>query len=459
MYCEFFGLKEKPFRNTLDPVFYYSSSQHRQVLHRIVEGLRERCGLVLLVGEAGTGKTLLCSRVHENQVFVSAYIDTPFLTEREFLEKLNTELGIPPGDRSRKALIDALRGHLLREYQRGSPVALFVDEAHRLRLPLLELIQALSNLQTSRNPLLQIVLIGESGVLDKLSHPRLKSLNRRTGLRCRLDGMDRSETAAYIRHRLQRAGGANRHFFTRGAFRTIWRTSRGTAGLVNHLCDLALREACRRGKERVGAREVKKVFQASVYRPLFGRGPRPLKRRFAGACLALLFFAGIFLTVRHFETAGRFVLKAVKEKQPIHTLQVVPTESVLGESSDWIGNDKVGRIIFVKNPIVRSPSTERGTNNSGLPVFEPLMSEYGAKIRSSGKPGPEADVDLSGVKLNAIAWEEDESRRIAVLNEKVLHEGDFFGPARLVRIHPDYVVLLCKNEYVLKRIHEKVEGL
>ncbi|UCG11739.1 MAG: AAA family ATPase, partial [Deltaproteobacteria bacterium] len=223
MYLDFFGLEEKPFKNTPDPAFFFASTNHRQASTTVTRGIEDRCGLVLLVGDIGTGKTTICSHIQSIECCSAAYLNNPYLTEVEFLEKVNTELGIPVGDQSRKGLTDELRQYLEREAGSGRIVMLFVDEAHRLGLPVLDQILMLSNLQSADEHLLQIILAAQPEFLDTLRHPRLRSLSQRIGVRYHLQSMDRADTIAYVNHRLKKAGCGDHSLFSKRALEAIWK--------------------------------------------------------------------------------------------------------------------------------------------------------------------------------------------------------------------------------------------
>ena len=269
MYRDRFGLQCKPFGNTPDPLFFYFSADHRQGLVTLSQGIHERCGLMLLLGGVGTGKTNLCYHLHNHEGFSSAYLNYPFLTESEFLESVNKELGIPVGDGSRRRNRAELQDYLLRQQNKGNPVVIIVDEAHRLGIPILDEILILSNLQVADGHLLQIILAGQPLLLDTLKQPRLQSLNQRIGLRYHLARMDRANTIDYICHRLAKAGCTNQSLFSPGALDTIWEKSHGTPRLINLLSERALNEAYRRGKKGVGRRQVNRVADDPLYQPLF----------------------------------------------------------------------------------------------------------------------------------------------------------------------------------------------
>ena len=289
MYRDRFGLQCKPFGNTPDPLFFYFSADHRQGLVTLSQGIHDRCGLMLLLGEVGTGKTNMCYHLHNHEGYSSAYLNYPFLTESEFLESVNKELGIPAGDGSRRRNRAELQDYLLRQHNTGNPVVIIVDEAHRLGIPILDEILILSNLQVANGHLLQIILAGQPLLLDTLKQPRLQSLNQRIGLRYHLARMDRANTVDYICHRLAKAGCTNQSLFSPGALDTIWEKSHGTPRLINQLSERALNEAYRSGKKEVGRRQVNRVADDPLYQPLFGTRAKhwSMRTAFVGTAMAL----------------------------------------------------------------------------------------------------------------------------------------------------------------------------
>ena len=444
MYRDRFGLKCKPFGNTPDPLFFYFSTDHRQGLVTLSQGIHDRCGLMLLLGEVGTGKTNICYHLHNHDGYPSAYLNYPFLTEGEFLELINKELGIPVGDGSRNRNRAELQDYLLRQQSKGKPVVVIVDEAHRLGIPILDEILILSNLQVADGHLLQIILAGQPLLLDTLKQPRLQSLNQRIGLRYNLAKMDRANTIDYICHRLAKAGCTNQSLFSPGALDTIWKKSHGTPRLINQLSERALNEAYLRGNKGVGRRQVRRVADAPLYQPLFTARPRgwSMRTAFAGTVMAL--FVGASLGLWYFGLGSKYLpimtgkinqLTAARRtliKKPIVVPQLAENREY--EPGDGVVVEQEGTLPVVaygEAPLYPD-SQATGLN----PVVEPLSV---------------AD-DLPDFDLGAIAWDENSDRSIAVLNDRIVHEGDFIGDVRVLQIKPNHVVLLRGNEHIIKKI-------
>lgn len=454
MYLEFFGLTDKPFKNTPDPAFFYSSKNHRKVLATLSQAIHDRSGLILLTGEIGTGKTTICHNIAGLAGLDSCYLYNPLVTELEFLTKINSDLGIFSESSSGNELLDALRGHLERQCDAGRVVVIFVDEAHRLGVGLLEQILILSNLQRSEAQLLQIVLSGQPELLGMLRHPRLASLNQRIGVRCHLWGMNRSDTFRYINHRLDKAGCTIHPVFTPGSLEAIWRASRGTPRLINQLCDRALAEAYHRGKKRIGSTEVHRVSKDPLYRSLYGSTGMRWSWKAALACVAIGLVLGSAVLF-----TGRIQPKRVGES-PTASIDLPALISQRSETEPAIQGVS-GAVPAIPPPLVREVSAKRQPEATGdttlgeksVPILANAILDSGIiedQIQESlVRSGSTA---LPGIKLSAIAWDDNQARRLVVINDKILHEGEFFGEARVLRIHPEHVVLLYRNEHVIKKI-------
>ena len=253
MYSKYFGFSELPFTIAPDPRYLYLSEQHREALASLLYGINCNGGFVLLTGDVGTGKTTVCRCLLEQLPASTevAFILNPKYGINELLEAICDELKIDyqPSQSRIKGYIDALNAHLLAAHGRGINTVLIIDEAQNLSDEVLEQIRLLTNLETSSQKLLQIILIGQPELLDKLARPALRQLNQRITARYHLKALSRSDLAAYVRHRLA-VGGCEAALFTPLA---LWRLHRLTAGvprMVNIICDRALLAAYveRRGR-------------------------------------------------------------------------------------------------------------------------------------------------------------------------------------------------------------------
>jgi len=264
MYEKYFGLTERPFSIAPDPRFLYMSQQHREALAHLLYGVGEGGGFVQLTGEVGTGKTTICRCLLEqlpDNVDV-ALILNPRVTALELLASLCDELRIQyaKDTTSIKLLIDVLNAYLLDTHARGRRAILMIDEAQNLSAEALEEVRLLTNLETTREKLLQIILIGQPELRELLAREDLRQLSQRINARFHLEPISRAETAAYIRHRLQVCG-ARESIFNENAVDLVHKLSAGVPRLINVLCDRAMLGTFVEGKRKV---DVAIVHRAAV---------------------------------------------------------------------------------------------------------------------------------------------------------------------------------------------------
>jgi general secretion pathway protein A len=263
MYTSFFGLNEKPFSITPDPRYLFMSERHGEALAHLVYGVTESGGFMQLTGEVGTGKTTLVRTLLLNRIPANADVAVclnPQLSAREFLVTICEEVGITvPDERdSIKALIDALNSHLLAAHADGRRTILVVDEAQNLASDVLEEVRLLTNLETSKQKLLQIILIGQPELRDLLARNDLRQLAQRITGRYHLEPLSRDETAQYIEHRMKVAGALG-EVFDRGAKHEAFRMSQGVPRLINVICDRALLGAYSAENRRVNRRMIRRA--------------------------------------------------------------------------------------------------------------------------------------------------------------------------------------------------------
>ena len=262
MYTKFFGLHEKPFTITPDPRYLYMSERHGEGLAHLVYGVTESGGFIQLTGEVGTGKTTLV-RTLLGQIPAEAdvaLILNPQLSELEFLTAICQELKIElPADRSSpKALVDALNQHLLDAHAAGRRTILLVDEAQNLSADVLEQLRLLTNLETARQKLLQIILIAQPELREKLSQTSLRQLAQRVTGRYHLEPLSKEDAVQYIDHRLKVAGALGEIFET-AAKREVYRRSGGIPRLINVICDRALLGAYSKERRTIDKRMVRQA--------------------------------------------------------------------------------------------------------------------------------------------------------------------------------------------------------
>ena len=263
MYLEFYGLREAPFSPTPDPKFLFQSSRHREALAQLVYGVQERKGFIVLTGEIGTGKTtllrtLLARLDHDTHV---AYVHNSALDIEGLLEYILQDWGVKSVGASHAQRLFELNEFLIAQHrQRLSPV-LVIDEAQNLSIPTLEAVRLLSNFETTSEKLMQILLVGQPELRDKLNAPELRQLKQRIALRCHIGPLSPEETRMYIRHRLRIAGATDAGIFTDAAIQRITEYTRGTPRVINIVCDHCLLSGYADSKRRIDAAIVQEAVE------------------------------------------------------------------------------------------------------------------------------------------------------------------------------------------------------
>ena len=259
VYQDFFGFSEKPFDLTPDPKYLYLSPKHKEVLAHLVYGLQENNGFLKIIGEVGTGKTMICrSFLRELRTdFNIAYIFNPAINELELLQTINSELGLPGKSKSKKKLIDLLNAFLLEERAKGHRVVVIIDEAQDLEPKVMEQLRLLSNLETDTEKLIQIVLIGQPELEKVLAKDGLRQLRQRITIQWELLPLNLEETRGYIQHRLNVALGKGKVRFARQAVETVFRYSRGIPRMINVISDRTLLIAYTEGTKKISPQIVK----------------------------------------------------------------------------------------------------------------------------------------------------------------------------------------------------------
>jgi general secretion pathway protein A len=245
MYKAFYKLTRNPFEITPDPTFLFPTRRHNEGLASLYYGVKRRKGFVVMTGEVGTGKTLLVRcllQLLKRDNVAYAYVFNSKLSPLDFLQYIAGDLGLVTSGKSKSDLLLELGAYLIGRHQKTLTTVLVVDEAHHLSVDVLEEIRLLTNLETAQEKLLQILLVGQPELDEKLDSFELRQLKQRIALRCQLEPLDQEETKGYIQRRLQLAG-ANSHagvMFSNDAITAIYRQSRGIPRLINTVCENAL---------------------------------------------------------------------------------------------------------------------------------------------------------------------------------------------------------------------------
>jgi general secretion pathway protein A len=265
VYNSFFGFKENPFNLTPDPRYLFLSPYHKEALDHLLYGINERKGFIAITGGIGTGKTTLCRALlsHLDATTKSALIFNAFISDLELLKAVNQEfdLRMGPEPLSKKDYVDRLNQFLLKNFGRGGNAVLLVDEAQNLSHAVLEQIRMLSNLETEREKLIQIVLVGQSELKELLASPSLRQLNERITVRHDLMPLRPKDIKGYVEHRMVVAGGRGNVRFTDAAYRKIAASSKGNPRRINAVCERTLLIAYVEGEQRISRGMVRRAIE------------------------------------------------------------------------------------------------------------------------------------------------------------------------------------------------------
>lgn len=271
MYLRHFGLREKPFALTPNTDFFVPLATHTRALDTLLTALDEEEGFLKVVGEVGTGKTLVCRLLlgelaQRRDVFESAYLPNPFLGPMGVYAAVARELGVAMNDTfSSEQLLERIQDKVLELHLLGRRTVLVVDEAQSLPTASLEAVRLLTNLETERHRLLQVVLFGQPELDERLRKRSLRQLAQRVSFSARLDPLSARESWTYLTHRFAAAGRAADLPFTRRAVGALYRGSGGNPRLLNLLSHKSLLSAYGRGNRRVGWRHVRRAVADTDY--------------------------------------------------------------------------------------------------------------------------------------------------------------------------------------------------
>jgi len=364
MYTQYFGLKENPFVLSPDPRYLYLSQRHQDALAHLMYGITGGGGFVQLTGEVGTGKTMMIRAMllRLPDTVDVALVLYPFLSVRDFMVALCDDLHIKrPAEDSLKALIDTLNTFLLENHAKGRRTVLVVDEAHRLNREVLEQIRLLTNLETTKEKLLQIILVGQPELNTLLSRPDMRQLAQRVTAHYNLQALLPAETRAYVTHRCQVAGAETPLFSTFALHWVHWLTG-GVPRLINILCDRALLAAYARNKIRVGVGTVR----AAAREVETGVRPRP-RWQFGAILLAAALVAG----------AGAFGVWQLKPELFARLIGTSPGNSVVAVQ---VAPSATNATPETAAPNPPQPGLPGSTGAAGVPASMPSRAPALAQI-------------------------------------------------------------------------------
>ena len=294
MYEQYYGLTEKPFNLTPDTEFYYQTLTHQDALNMLLVAIKNGEGFIKLTGEVGTGKTLLCRKLLSllDEGFETIYIPNPYMSCDALLRGVAEEMGIldqVDGDH----YLSAINQQLIRNAQAGRKTVILLDEAQSLPVESLEAIRLLSNLETEKNKLVQIVLFGQPELDRKLSDHSIRQLRQRIAHSCELATLNHESIKHYVQHRLKSAGYHGPCLFDDKSLKIVFKQSRGVPRLINLICNKALMLAYSSGSFYVSSRQVKQAAEDSYQTKLDRLG-------FAGALNQITLFSASMFIIQSF---------------------------------------------------------------------------------------------------------------------------------------------------------------
>lgn len=322
MYEQFYGFTEQPFSLTPDPRFFYRSESHQRALDELAHAIGRGEGFMLLTGDIGTGKTTLCRTLLDQlgRLTFSALVLNPFVTEEELLKAILVDFGVVSKEEvrrgalvgaSKQELIEVLNQFLLSLSGIGASAILVIDEAQNLPAATLEQVRVLTNLETDRQKLLQVLLVGQLNLVTILKSPDMRQLDQRISRRCTLQALSRLETGAYIQHRLKTAGGTQLVAFEDHAVDLLHRFSGGVPRVINMLCGRALETGQHESTRTLSSEIVRAAAQQIGMEPprrrasdrRRARARRWIVRLAAAAAIGAAILAGGYQVARYYDVS------------------------------------------------------------------------------------------------------------------------------------------------------------
>lgn len=413
MYLAFYGLKKEPFHTTPDPNFLYLSPSHKEAMGAIIYGIERRKGFVAIYGEVGVGKTTIIRAYLEktsDRKQKTVYILNPVLSFHGLLTDIFRSLDLTPSHDDSAEMVNQLQEALIQEYRSDSTVVLVIDEAQNMPVKTLEQLRLLSNLETSTDKLIQIVLIGQPELTALLNHPTLKSLNQRIALRATIQPLQPKESQAYIEHRVALSSSTGTPLFTQGAMKLIIREAQGIPRRINILCDNALITGYGRQQKPVSVSEVREIIA-----DMDGSRSSYLMKWAVGVAVVILLAIGAFLLSPIFLPGDARVSQVSLNERDGQNVKPIPSEKMPQEGTGQLGEQAVPMASSGSESERPIPHSDRG-GEGGLtkkPVEKVIESpKSDGKIRDhtevASKPSPGSSVTRAvkeGDNLSQIANE------------------------------------------------------
>ena len=378
MYKFFFGFRENPFKLVPNPAYLFLSKSHEEALAHLTYAVAQGEGFMEITGEVGTGKTTLCRAFLENldHHTTAAYIFNPNLNSLQLLKTINDEFGIPANADNTKDLIDTLNSFLIEQKSKGKSTILLIDEAQNLTNEILEQLRLLSNLETTRDKLLHIILVGQPELQEKLNSYELRQLEQRISLSCRLIPLNFKEVQNYIQHRIHIASEKTGISFEPAAYRSIYKYSLGVPRLINIVCDRALLTAFGLDRQKITKAIVGKAIKELTNRENFG------EKRFGKWKTAILFFTlSIVIILLIFYRSAFFGKQSM-----LNVSEIKKPETY---SSGYVSNPVPGDAISKPNaPAPDDTISKPNTPAPGDTVSKPNAPAPGDTVSRPNAPAP-----------------------------------------------------------------------
>ena len=371
MYLRYFGLAKAPFHVTPDPDFLFPSPSHREAYASLVYGIGQRKGFIVLTGEVGAGKTTILRAYLQSakgEGVQPIYLFNPQLEYEDLLHLLIRETGGDPEGKNSAEMTAWIHEHLVCEYQAGKNVTLIIDEAQNMPVETLERLRMLSNIETSEEKLLQIVLAGQPELDEKLGLHTLRQLRQRIAVRAEVLPLKTRECLAYIHHRIGQAGGNYTEIFTSAALRRIVRHAKGNPRTVNIVCDNALLAGYGAGMRPVSAALVRDVIAGLA--PKRRRSWRPI---LAAAAAAVLVLAALWTWTR----PGDLGSGALATAEAAHSTEVTPQDHAAQQAGEEIllPESSAAPPEASPEPVAPPPSAMIEPSQEEAPLTEDLLSK------------------------------------------------------------------------------------
>lgn len=465
-----------PFGDQSRLFHFYPSQSHKQVLHRITRGLEGNCGLILLTGEIGIGKTSVCRHLVQtcDDSYIFAESGNPFLKPAEQLYHFCKQFCVDTtGRNSIHDLTEALAHFFVEQAKLNKKTVIIIDESHLLSSEHFALLLVLYNMRYGTIPLVQIILVGQVEIMDKLREPGFEALNQRIGVRCELAPLTAKETVNYIAFKLEQAAFPTLAVFEKQALTRIWHITGGLPRLINHACSHALDKISFTGVESVSEKLIDDVSSDPMYQDLFTiRTKKNTQRYSIAAGLVATIIVGILATTQltlfsekpatHAELAGqrinpKLTQSATSKIVPVKTSQQPKAQPSAAPPALSAGSHKLiqdtGKITEKTQPMTAQSVSETSTDNATQKKINAANSAPAMTARAhretavprivSGRPEILDDGShpaISALNVSAVAWSEKTKARMAVVNDRIFHEGDQVGALTLETINKNSLV-------------------